>query len=192
MIIEIDSLDVPYHILSSQYEKNISGGEVENTNSDSNIGRFQYSPGILPFPFDDVSVRFNKFGDNYSVKIFFDSLDKKLFTGDTKNFERNIVEAKYKFIPQNFKSPKYQGHIFNEEKERIFALMSLNEGTAQGISIGSWGTKTYRFPESEDIFRRQVGALEKIANIFIKSLLVPYSDREEVRFYSDEVIPLNP
>jgi len=192
MEIEIGSLDVPYEILSNLKDENVTIGDNESEPDKSVMRGVQYGQSMLVYPFDDASIRFKRFGDNYSASIIFDALDEKLFTTDTQMFEIAVEAADYKFIPQNLKSSRFQGYLLNARKEKSFALRIINQGTVQVISMGAHGTETYRFPDSEDHFRRHIGSLERIANIYINSILKAYSDREEVRFFEDQIIPLHP
>jgi hypothetical protein len=192
MKIEIGSLDVPYAILSNLSEGEVTAGDQDSYQDNSVINGIQYSQSMLVYPFDDAFIRFKRFGDDYSALVMFDSLDEGLFAGDTRIFEKAVEAAKYKFIMQDFNSPRFQGYLLNEKKEKKFALRIVNQGSMQIISMGAHGTETYRFPDSEDDFRRQVGNLERMANIYIDSVLQAYPDREEVRFFEDQTILLHP
>ncbi len=194
MKIELDSLDTAYYILGEFYDKNhFEHEEIDESDGETKgILSHGYDPALLVYPFDSAIALFRRWENKYSIVIGLDTLDEDLFSKTSKKFEKDIEETKYKFVPQNFETNDYQGYVFNRGKERVFCIREINEGQGRVIAMGTYGTIPFEFPETQDGFIRQVGALENITNILMESVTVPYLDREEVKFFADQVIPLQP
>jgi hypothetical protein len=196
MKIKIDSLELLHHSLLNPFFHRYSEEDEDEESPENTFKKLfsiGYPPVNLPYPLEDITFQATKIGENYSTIIIIDSTNKKVFNGSHKKLTE-ILEKEgkgYKFIPKNKKNNSI-GSIFNSEGYCDYDLSTANNDSVRLISMGTRGAYTKQFPEELTLFLKELNLLENFTNIFLRCLLEPFSDRDDIKYLKDKVRYLNP
>ena len=148
---------------------------------------FQYNPIGLPFPFDEVAVTFKRCGTHYSAFFLIDSKQPDIFTFE--GLGETLEEKRYKFVPL---SSGKNALVYSAQGDIAFTIKSANGGLLRLISMGTAGAHTRDLQEDPDIFIKEIGTLEAVANIFLESQLRQFINNPGVADFLKGVLYLNP
>ncbi len=148
---------------------------------------FQYNSFGLPLPYDEVTISFKRFGPYYSACFLVDAKKPDVFT--FRGLAEALAEKKYKFVSL---SPGKNALIFNGSGDIVFTIKAVNSDSLRLVSMGTAGVHTRVLPEDSDIFIKEVGTLESVANSFLECQLRSIRDAEGVEEILKGMIYLNP